>query len=295
MIRTLFSRRYIAITLFVLLAMLVMARLGVWQLDRRQQRLARNADLAAKLEQPPLSLNDVAAGLAVTPQDRDAIRDIRAAASGRFDYDHQLLLVQQIYQESLGSRLLTPLLLDGSDKAVMIDRGWIPISSDAPDPASWAQYNSETGPVEISGFMQPSQRVGRPAEVQAGQPARLTWYQADLPAIAPQMPYEILPVYLQQSPDAAGNLTPPYRLDPEIDLSEGPHLGYAIQWFSFAIVAGVVYLRSVSQREKKAKAATGQGEEAVLAQVGITANGDNQFGATSVGDDAVLAQEVQHV
>ena len=132
MVRTLFSRRYIAITLFVLLAMAVMARLGVWQLDRRQQRLARNADLIAKLEQPPLSLNDVAAGLAATPADRDEIRNTRAAASGRFDYEHQLLLVQQVYQDSLGSRLLTPLVLNGSDKAVLVDRGGrqLPVAAD---------------------------------------------------------------------------------------------------------------------------------------------------------------------
>ena len=295
MVRTLFSRRYIAITLFVLLAMLVMARLGVWQLDRRQQRLARNADLIAKLEQPPLSLNDVAAGLTTTSEDRDEIRNIRATASGRFDYEHQLLLVQQVYQDSLGSRLLTPLLLDGSDKAVMVDRGWIPIASDAADPAAWAQYNANTGPVSVSGFMQPSQQVGRPAEVKANQPARLTWYQADLPAIAPQMPYEILPVYLLQSPAAAGDQAPPYRVDPEIDLSEGPHLGYALQWFSFAIVAGVVYLRVASQREKKVKTAASDGDDASLTQVDFAANGDSEFGAANEGDDVVLTQEAQHV
>ena len=260
MVRTLFSRRYIAMTVLVLLAMAVMARLGVWQLDRRDQRLARNADLAAKLEQPPLSLNDLAAGLVAVPDDRDEIRNIRADASGQFDFEHQLLLVQQVYQDSLGSRLLTPLLLDGSDKAILVDRGWIP--ADNSNPTRWAQYNSDVGEVSVSGFVQPSQRIGRPAEVDAGQPARLEWYQADLPAIAAQMPYEILPVYLLQSPDAGGNLTPPLRVDPEIDLSEGPHLGYAIQWFSFAIVAGIVYLRIVSQRIKKAGAPASEDDEA---------------------------------
>lgn len=259
MVRTLFSRRYIAMTLLVLLAMAVMARLGVWQLDRREQRLAHNADLAAKLEQPPLSLNDLAAGLVAVPDDRDEIRNTRGIASGRYDYEHQLLLVQQVYQDSLGSHLLTPLILDGSDKAILVDRGWIP--ADDSKPASAAQFNSDTGTVSVSGFVQPSQRIGRPAEVDASQPARLEWYQADLPAIGAQMPYEILPVYLLQSPDPAGNMAPPFREDPEIDLSEGPHLGYAIQWFSFAIVAGVIYLRIVSQRAKKAGTVSSEDDE----------------------------------
>ena len=58
--------------------MAVMARLGVWQLDRRQQRIARNADLVAKLEAAPISMNEAA--LATTwplPEDRDAVRNIK--------------------------------------------------------------------------------------------------------------------------------------------------------------------------------------------------------------------------
>ncbi|MCB0001559.1 MAG: SURF1 family protein [Anaerolineae bacterium] len=259
MVRTLFSRRYIAMTLLVLLAMAVMVRLGIWQLDRREQRLAHNADIVAKLNEAPLSLNDAAAGLVTIPVERDEVRNTRGIATGHFDYEHQLLLVQQIYQDSLGSRLLTPLILDGSDKAILVDRGWIPAEDSTPD--RWVQYDTDTGEVSIAGFVQPSQRIGRPAEVDTSQPARVDWYQADLPAIAAQMPYEILPVYLLQSPDPAGNMAPPFREDPEIDLSEGPHLGYAIQWFSFAIVAGVIYLRIVSQRVKKAGAVASEDDE----------------------------------
>lgn len=264
MIHTLFSRRYIAMTLLVVLAMAVMARLGVWQLERREGRLARNIDLAAKLSQPSLSLNELALGLVSVPEDRDEVRNTRGVASGRFDYEHQILLVQQVYQDSLGSRLLTPLLLDGTDKAVLVDRGWIP-AEDA-NPSDWAKYTDDAGTGEVVGFVQPSQRIGRPAEVSAGQPARQEWYQADLPAIAAQMPYEILPVYLLQSPGQEGNLALPYRVDPVVDLSEGPHLGYAIQWFSFAVVAGIVYLRVVSQREKKARTAAEGSDEPPLVQ-----------------------------
>ena len=60
MVKKLLSRRYIFYTLLVIAAMAVMARLGVWQLDRRQQRLAHNADLVAKLDATPLSMNDAA-------------------------------------------------------------------------------------------------------------------------------------------------------------------------------------------------------------------------------------------
>lgn len=259
MARTLVSRRYIAVTLLVLAAMAVMARLGVWQLERREQRQARNVDLALKLSQPPLSVNAVAAGLATLPDQREAVRNLRASATGRFDYANQVLLVQQVHNDMLGSRLLTPLLLAESDKAILVDRGWIPTTS--ADPSGWAQYDGEARETTLPGFLLPTQIIGAPAQPDPNQPARREWFQADVAAIAAQLPYEVLPVYLLQAASPQDNAAPPLRQDPVIDLSEGPHLGYAIQWFSFAVVAGVVYLRVVWQRERKAQRAVVRDEE----------------------------------
>ena len=45
MLKAMFSGRTLWVTLLVVAAMAVMARLGVWQLERREQRIARNADL----------------------------------------------------------------------------------------------------------------------------------------------------------------------------------------------------------------------------------------------------------
>ena len=45
------------------------------------------------------------------------------------------------------------------------------------------------------------------------------------------------------------------------DLSEGPHLGYALQWFAFAVVAGVVYVGVVRARLRKEQAQESQPDE----------------------------------
>lgn len=259
MLKTLLSRRYILMTLLVLAAMAVMARLGVWQLDRREQRLARNADMVAKLEAPPLSMNEAA----LAPQwplspDRDAIRNTQATASGQFDFDQQVVLVQQNYQDMPGVHLVTPLVLDGGAKAILVDRGWIPVEQLSA--AQEAEFDTETGPVAISGALQPSQilfgRAAEKAEQQAGpSAAKAEWYRIDIEALQAQMPYELLPVYLLQAPGSEGNAALPYRIQPEADLSEGPHLGYAAQWFAFALTAGIVYVALVRSRQKKARTA----------------------------------------
>ena len=255
MVKALFSRRYILITLLVIAAMAVMARLGVWQLERREQRIARNADLAAKLEAAPISLN--AAALAVQwplPEDRTEVRNLPAEASGQYDFSNQLLLVQQNYREMPGAHLVVPLVLEGGRVAVLVDRGWIPF--DDVQSGRWQQYDDLRGPVTISGRVQPSQILfGRAAE-QAGssaasQEAKTEWYRIDIEGIQGQIPYQLLPVYLLEAPGPEGNIALPYRIEPEVDLSEGPHLGYAAQWFAFAVVAGVVYMGVVRARLRK--------------------------------------------
>lgn len=255
MLRTLFSRRYIATTLLVLAAVAVMARLGVWQLERREQRLARNADLAAKLAAPPVSLNEAAAAPGwPLPADRDAVRNTRAQAQGRFDFSHQVILVQQLFEGMPGVRLVAPLVLEGSDRAVLVDRGWVP--TDQVEAARQGQFDVETGEVTVVGVLQPSQilrgqAAERAAQVAARSGPQTDWYRVDIELLQRQMPYTLLPVYLQQAPGPQGNTALPYRSAPAVDLSEGPHLGYAIQWFSFAVVAGVVYVALVRSRERR--------------------------------------------
>lgn len=256
MVKALFSRRYILVTLLVIAAMAVMARLGVWQLERREQRIARNADLVAKLEASPLSLNDAALAAAwPLPEDRSAVRNVQAEAAGEYDFARQLLLVQQNYRDMPGAHVVVPLVLAGTEQAVLVDRGWVPF--DDVQSGRWQQYDDQRGPVTISGRVQPSQILpGRAAE-QAGsnltspQQPEEEWYRIDIGAIQGQMPYRLLRVYLLEAPSQQGNIALPYRIEPEVDLSEGPHMGYALQWFAFAIVAGVVYIGALRSRLRK--------------------------------------------
>jgi surfeit locus 1 family protein len=278
MLRALFSRRYILITLLVIAAMAVMTRLGIWQLERREQRIARNADLAAKLEAPPISLNAAAAAAAwPLPEDRTAVRNLPAEVAGQYDFDRQLLLVQQNYRDMPGAHLVVPLVLSDTDQAVLVDRGWVPF--DDVQSGRWREYDDQRGPVTISGRVQPPQilfgQAGEQAQTDAtaAQP-ETEWYRIDIEAIQGQMPYTLLPVYLLEAPGPEGNMALPYRIEPEVDLSEGPHLGYAMQWFAFAIVAGVVYLAAVRSRLRKAHSAEEQVDGIQPADTGAAPTGD---------------------
>lgn len=244
LLRALIGRRWWWVTLIVIALMIVLARLGVWQLDRLQQRRASNALLVAALAQPALDL-----ARDPLPDDPSLLKDRQVVASGAFDLDHQISLRAQNWQGQAGVHLIAPLVLDGGPTAVLVDRGWIP-DADA-DPQAWSRYET-SGKVELSGFGALSQTLRNSAAEEAQTPQR-SWYRVDIGAIERQLPYELLPIYMLQAPDAEGQQSLPYRREPEIDLSEGPHLGYAVQWFIFSLGLGVAYVLFINQSQKKSQ------------------------------------------
>jgi surfeit locus 1 family protein len=152
-----------------------------------------------------------------------------------------VVIRNQAWEAQAGVHLLTPLIIAGSDQAVFINRGWIPLS-DYQD-GSWDQYaEGETG--QITGQIRLSQAEptfgGRPdPPLQPGE-IRQAWNFINLEAIASQIPYPILPIYIQQAPDEA-DPSLPYRSLTEPELTEGSHLSYAGQWFLFAAILLVGY------------------------------------------------------
>jgi surfeit locus 1 family protein len=240
----LFSRQWWWVTLVILLGMAVLARLGVWQLDRLEQRRARNAELIQQLALPPLALPGEP-----LPDDLSSLKNRQASVSGVFDFSHQVALSYQNWENAPGIHLIAPLVIEGSSQAILVDRGWLPTDQAAPE--NWAQFD-ETGSLRVIGFIQLSQTLP-PASQGSAQLAQnefqAEWYRVDIQAIQAQMPYELLPIYVLQSPPEGGSGDLPYRADPEFDLSEGPHLGYAIQWFIFALILGIFYVSYVSKKE----------------------------------------------
>ncbi|MCI0580119.1 MAG: SURF1 family protein [Chloroflexi bacterium] len=238
--RTLLGRRWWWTTLLVVLGMVVLARLGFWQLDRLEQRQARNAELTRQLAQPPIEL----AGAAL-PAGPAAWRDRPAVARGRYDFSLQVLLVEQRWQGAPGVHLITPLLLEGSQAAVLVDRGWIPLS----EAGDLAQFD-EPGLVTVSGYLQLSQTLPGGRQIIPDGPKQ-EWFRVDIEGLQGQISYELLPVYLLQSPVAGAATTLPYRAELDVDLSNGPHLSYAVQWFIFMTLLAVGYARYVALHDSR--------------------------------------------
>lgn len=237
----LFKRRWILTTLLVLFAAAVMVRLGIWQLDRLAGKRAAIAQAQAALASPPIPITGAADDPSLS-LDAQAYRDRAASAKGVYDFDHEILLKNKFYGNQPGYHLLTPLKIEGSERAVLVDRGWISLD----DADKLAQFR-EPGVQTISGRIEPED--ARPAGAELPAAAEREWYRIDIAGVQEQTPYPLLPFYIALTPsdDFPG---PPFRNPPEIIMDEGPHLGYAIQWFLFAIVVPIVYVFQVRKMDR---------------------------------------------
>lgn len=253
-----FSRRWIIATILVVIAMGVMIRLGIWQLDRLEGRRAFNARVLAQTSQPPLILD----GQPVAG-DLSAMEYRQVSVTGEYDHAHQITLRNQYWGNEWGVHLVTPLHISGSQETILVDRGWIP--AEDYQSGDWSQFD-EPGIQEVTGIIRAAQskadygKRSDPTPVPGGAMLQ-SWNFVNIAAIQQQIPYSILPAYIQQAPDASWTSLP-YRTQPDIEISEGPHLGYAIQWFTFAAVLGLGYPFFIRRQEAKGKS---QDEQAIEA------------------------------
>jgi surfeit locus 1 family protein len=240
-----FSRKWLLTTILVIAAMAVMARLGKWQLDRLAQRRAFNARVEAQINSEPLNLTGSA-----LQEDLVDMEYRKTTVQGEYDFKDQIALRNQAMNGQWGVDLVTPLRIAGSDRAILVDRGWIP-ADDYTD-GDWSKYD-EPREATVTGVFRQSQNKAdlgfrRDPTPAPGQGPLKSWYFVNIAEIGKQVPYPLLPVYIQQAPDPAWTGLP-NRTQPELNLSEGPHLGYAIQWFAFAILLGGGYPFFIRRRE----------------------------------------------
>lgn len=216
------SRRSIVFCLLALVAAVVFARLGIWQLARLREKVRRNASIAAQQLEP-------AAPLASVPRDTAGAHYRKATVSGRFDYDHEVVLGARTHQGSPGVDLVTPLRIAGSDTAILVNRGWVYSPDGATvDHARWRERDTST----ITGYIEvyaPDAGVTKVAR-EPRMVRRLSRSE-----LAPRISFPLAPYYLVATGDSADGAHPARRELPALD--EGPHRSYALQWFSFMAIA----------------------------------------------------------
>ncbi len=238
MLKRLLTKRWILTTILVIAGVLVCIRLGIWQLDRLAGRKSFNARVETQLNALLLDLN-----LSLPSADQLYNMEYRTiTVVGIYDAGQEIVLRNQDYNNQLGDLVLTPLKITGSSAILLVERGWIPYE-DAGLPAR--EKYAEPGQVTVTGILR--RQVDQPnlggvpnPTLAPGETHLDAWNYINLDQIQKQNQISLLPVYVQQAPDPAWTQMP-YRQVDAPDITEGPHLGYAIQWFIFATILGAGY------------------------------------------------------
>ena len=180
--------------------------------------------------------HDAAVDITAVPVDAEVLHGRPVRLRGRFETEYQFFVDNRVHRDQAGYHVITPLRLEGSDRRILVNRGWIPAlarHSDVP------QVDTPTGPVTLDGVtMVPGHRfftLGTEA-ASAGWPA--VWQNLDLERFARLAGVPVQPVIVQLDPSAPAGFA---REWPRADERYERHLSYAYQWYGFGAAAGLTF------------------------------------------------------
>jgi len=232
-------------TLVTLLAIVVLVKLGFWQLERAEQK----RQLFSDYEQQ--KLNDEASEFSqlrqVSPE-ADRFRYVQM--SGEFVHKPIFFLDNQIQDGIVGYQVIALFRPQTQqERSVPVNMGWLPAPGSR---QALPEITIPEGQHTLSGFLyfpSDNQFVNNTYETElADNRIRLQEFQPK--AVAEKLNISLTDyTFLLESPEAIG-----WQRDwkPQV-MSPEKHLGYAVQWFSLAIACLVIFLFAVIKLNKQPK------------------------------------------
>jgi len=236
-------------TLVTLILFPVLISLGLWQLDRADEKREIDHGIQLAIAKIPLKLNEIKLGTKETKEIllQEVYRPV--TVSGKYDNNNQFLLDNRTHLGKPGYHVLTPFKFDStfqSDKqasshAVLINRGWITyngtrdnipsIEVDDNDRKILGQIKQEADAIVLNDDDKKAvQNSNNPKLIQSIQIKELN----------KGLDYQLLPIIIElnkQDKDGFIREWQPYY--GSID----KHNAYALQWFAMAAILLFLFIR----------------------------------------------------
>lgn len=220
----------LALLFFIVLALLI--RLGFWQLDRAEEKESLLAQQELSMSQEAIDLHSILGEV-------DDFRYRKATLTGRYDPDHQYLIDNQIVNGRAGYFVLTPFQLEGTDRAVLVNRGWIPVNKDRrimPVLTIGALKNTLLGRInhfpvvgiKLDGAEIPTENW--PSVVQV----------VDIKILSDKLERSLLPFQIELDSTMTDGYVREWKRN--ISMTPEKHIGYAVQWFGLAITLTILFI-----------------------------------------------------
>ncbi|WP_188236342.1 SURF1 family protein [Sphingopyxis sp. LK2115] len=208
-----------------LIAAMLFAGLGMWQVERRAWKHELIAAVDARIAAAPVAAPGPDAWPRINASD-DAYR--RVTATGVFRHDRETL-VQAVTERGAGFWVLTP--LETPRFTLLVNRGFVPSSRRE---AATRAAGNVAGPVTVSGLLRVSEPGG--AFLRDNDPAANRWFSRDVAAIAKARGLGRTAPYFVDA-DAAPNAGGYPVGGLTVVRFRDHHLIYALTWFALCALS----------------------------------------------------------
>jgi surfeit locus 1 family protein len=211
--------------------------LGTWQAQRAVEKQRVLTEQGSKSRRAAIALHD----------DPNAPAELLhlhpVTALGTLDSERAMLLDNRIRDSVAGYEVLVPLRLQGSDAAVLVNRGWLARGAlRSVKPA----IVHPTGEIQVRGVAarpRRTYRLGGMLEPDSRWPHIVQFVAID--EMQTLLGYRLLPVVLRVAADDPLALRTGW---PVITIRPQRHYGYAVQWYGLAAALLVVFLVAATRR-----------------------------------------------
>ena len=231
------SYRLLVPSVLIIATIAFLISLGFWQLDRADQKRTIEASIQ-KANTGTIEL--------IVNEDRLLDKEYyEVRLQGSYIRGKQFIYDNQIVDQASGYYVLTPFVLTGQSKAVMINRGFIP----------WNGRRDKLDDIDV-------EATTREIKVQVSRPIKRIELKASdisdqFPVLIQAIDFDVIEeissisfvgvIGLLDSSSADGFIR---KWEPYTGSIE-KHIGYAIQWFLMALVLGIIGIRIGLKQRKK--------------------------------------------
>jgi len=213
------------ITIFFVFFAILFFSLGVWQIERGQSKAGILNEFNDNLKKTPSNLD-------VSSKKWD-----RVFVKGTWVNSKQILIDNIINRGIAGYKVITPLNIEGSDKTILVDRGWIKQNKYRevlPDIS--IEEKSET----VSGILElPELGLVLSNDLVTSEWPKIS-QSKNFKILAEQFDMNLFPMILLADPINQKSLE--YIKITPTNMTPTKHYGYSAQWFLMFLVLCVMYI-----------------------------------------------------
>lgn len=213
---------------------LLFLSLGAWQINRANQKQAF-LDEEAKRQNQAVQITRE------TAENVEALRYRPASVVGHFETQKQFLLDNQIDSGKAGYFVFTPFKLQNSNKAILVNRGWIPLIEPRATLPN-VDFQAETETIlkgRINSFPSIGLKLAGANQPTTTNPAVVGIIDTNV--LAKELDYELFAFQLELAPEMPNGFKREWKaaniMQPE------QHLAYAMQWFGLALVLTILFIK----------------------------------------------------